>query len=441
MKFLYTSARVPGSDLSAVAEKLRPYIQHMQEVVKSGSYDFPESSINLPSDVGLQAKVAEMIKQKVSKELRYVIVVGIGGSNLGAKAVYDALYGMFDVVEPHRFPKLIWMDTTDPEFASHVAALLSKAALKPAEILVNVISKSGGTMETIANAEFLFSVLEPLLSNVWDRVVVTTDEGSPLHSIASSKQIATLPIPKVVGGRYSVFSPVGLFPLAAVGISIQEFCAGATKMRELGISDTLETNPALLSACTQYYHLLKGKPISVSFFFHPELESVGKWYRQLMAESLGKEHDIDGNKVDTGITPTVALGSTDLHSIGQLYLGGPKDKVTTFIYTEQTEASPSVPMKVEFSRLTEGLINRSFSEVMQAIYEGVKKAYTKQELPFVEVLLSRVDAHSMGEFMQFKMLEVMYLGHLMNVDAFDQPHVELYKTETQKILRAHMKNS
>jgi glucose-6-phosphate isomerase len=208
---------------------------------------------------------------------------------------------------------------------------------------------------------------------------------------------------------------------------------GASQIRTVCTNENIEENPALLSAATIFYHQKKGKNINDTFIFHPELESVGKWYRQLMGESLGKEHDLQGNVIHAGVTPTVSVGSTDLHSVGQLYLGGPRDKITTFVYTEDTTQTVRIPDTLEFP-LVEGISGKNDSDIMKAICEGTKIAYKNQGLPFMEVILEKISEKELGAFLQFKMIEMMYLGQLLNVNAFDQPHVELYKVETKRIL-------
>ena len=145
-----------------------------------------------------------------------------------------------------------------------------------------------------------------------------------------------------------------------------------------------------------------------------------------MGESLGK----DGK----GITPIISIGSADLHSVGQLYFGGPKDKFTTFIYNENNGSEINVPSGTVLG-LVPAIKGKSIRKIMRAIINGTKNAYRKQGLPYVEMVFDGVGEEEFGAFMQFKMIEMMYLGNLMGVNAFDQPHVELYKTETKKILK------
>jgi glucose-6-phosphate isomerase len=410
---------------------LEMYTVHLRQVRESRAYDASESSLNLPGDAELLERVEAVVSEKVTPALKYSVVAGIGGSNLGTKAIYDAMFGRDDVLEPERFPKMLFAETTDPEWLAKVVRLL-KTISAPEEVLVTVISKSGGTTETIANFEVIMQALHEKLGDITKRVVVITDEGSKLWDAAIVKGIAHLPIPAPVGGRYSVFSAVGLLPLRSVGVDVNRLRDGAREMLDQCFSgDNIAARSAVVLA-TQHS---RGFHINDNFFFHPELESVGKWYRQLMGESVGKEQSLNGETVHAGITPTVSLGSTDLHSVGQLYLGGPKDKLTTFVFSRQSEAV-DVPSRRVFPDLVPMIDGKSANDIMTAILEGVKIAYIKAGLPFMEVSLDEVDEQSIGAYLQFKMLEMMYLGQLLNVNSFDQPNVESYKIETKRLLEA-----
>lgn len=428
MKFLFknTSLLLPDV-INNTAKTLIPYIDTIQAVVDSKNYEAVESSINLPSDEELLKKVKELKDKKVTSKLKYIIDIGIGGSNLGTKAIYDAFYGYYDILEPNRtsHPKMIFVDTNEEAFLAKLVSFIDTLNNKE-EILVNAISKSGGTTETIANTEIVMAALEKKFSGAKDRLVITTDEGSALWNEAEKQGIDVLGLPKQVGGRYSVLSAVGLFPLAALGLDIDQLRAGAVDARTKALNKDIETNDAIISATILYLHYKNGKNINDNFFFAPQLESIGKWYRQLMGESCGK----DGK----GITPTVSLGSTDLHSVGQLYLGGPKDKTFTFVSVGKETQEATVPDTLHFP-LVEHLEGKRASTIMGAIREGVKYAYDKQEQPFMEIILDEVNEYNLGEYLQFKMTEMMYLGKLMGVNTFDQPHVELYKVETKRVLK------
>jgi len=153
-----------------------------------------------------------------------------------------------------------------------------------------------------------------------------------------------------------------------------------------------------------------------------------------MGESIGKEFNKYGKKVFSGITPTVSIGSTDLHSMAQLYLGGPYDKFTTFVRIERNNSSIKTPNLEEYSALVDKIQDKSLREMMDAIFEGIKIAFKKEKRPFTEITLPDKSEYSIGQLLQFKMMEIMYLGFLLDVNPFDQPNVEMYKTETRKIL-------
>lgn len=427
MVFSHDSSLVTKDQIETLSVPLLPYIDKLQLIADSRDYDANESSINLPFDEQILKEVKDLKEKKVSPKLKYIIDIGIGGSNLGTKAIYDAKFGSFDLLQPKRFPKMIFADTNDPQYLANLSQFLKDEINDPEEILVCTISKSGSTTETIANFEIIQNILLEKFGDISDRIVAITDFESNFWKKTQEKGISTLAIPKAVGGRYSVMSPVGLFPLLAAGLDVEALRNGAGKQRNLALSKDILQNPAALSAIILYRHYKNGIRINDNFVFSPALESLGKWYRQLMGESVGK----DGQ----GITPTVSIGSIDLHSVGQLYLGGPRDKVTTFISSVNVNEDPQIPTEMSLPGLVDNLAGIPVSKIMNAILSGVKNAYQDKSLPFMEIILPRQGEEALGEFMQFKMIEMMFLAKLMNINAFDQPNVEDYKIETKKILR------
>lgn len=416
------TAHIKESEIVQTAHSLVSYIEHLNQVANLNTYDFFESSLNLPFDTELVAHVHKVVKGLVTPKLKWVLDIGIGGSNLGTKAVYDALYGYYDLIEAERMPKLLSSDTNDSGYISKLKKLVHNIK-DPEEIIINAVSKSGSTAETVANLEILMDGAPHLKS----RLVVTTNFESDLWVQVQNLGIKCLPIPDKVGGRYSVFSAVGLFPLMCVGVNILELLEGAMEMRAKCITSDPLKNPAVVSAVALYLNYSNGKRINDNFIFHPELESLGKWYRQLMGESIGKK--------GVGITPTVSIGSTDLHSMGQLYLGGPKDKFFTFISTAGHSTGTSIPANPSVPLVVEELRGKSTQEIMAAIFKGVKTTYDKNHIPYMEIELQSISERSLGKFLQLKMVEMMYLGKLLKVNAFDQPNVEAYKTETLRLLR------
>ena len=399
----------------------------------SKGYDDDRASINLPYDKDMLSKVRQAVEDKSQLNPEYLIVIGIGGSNLGTMAVQEAVLGKFyNQLDPN--VKVLYADTVDSDLVNAIVKMVEPTLERDCNIILNVVSKSGTTTETAANLEVIIDSLRRHRKEYGNYVVVTTDEDSKLWNLALKEGFSVLKIPKKVGGRYSVFSPVGLFPLGLLGIDIERLLDGARSMRDACINVDIEQNLAALGAAIQYQHYKSGKNITDLFLFSNDLESVGKWCRQLIAESLGKEFNKKGERLNVGVTPTVSIGSTDLHSMAQLYLGGPYDKFTTFVRVENNSSQINVPRLEGYSELVSGIQGRSLKDIMDAILEGTKGAFRKGGRPFFEITLPDKSEHSIGQFLQFKMIETIYLAYLLDVNPFDQPNVESYKRETRKIL-------
>lgn len=437
IKLLYKdSLFLNEGEMYEQSKALVPYLSSLAGIVEKGGYDAPECSLNLCSDRERVQKAEELAASLGNERLKYVIIAGIGGSNLGISAVYEALFGRTDLFLS-RTPKLIFADTNNPREMELVKHVLEKNISDSREVVLNVITKSGTTTETVANAGFLFDILKHKFGEkvAAERTVVTTDDSSLLGQIAFEKGMHVLAIPPNVGGRYSVFSAVGIFPLALVGVNIQELLDGARMMRGACIKNDGLENKALFGAIAAYFYSKKKLNMYNSFFFNSELESLGKWWRQLSAESLGKRYSQDGSSVYAGTMPIVSIGSTDLHSMVQLYFGGPKDKFTNFIYTKAGSGRASVPPEHPFTKLSPDISGKDFSDIMDAILSGTKEAYKEHALPFMETVLPNIDEYSIGQFLQLKMIETMFLAKLWNINAFDQPEVESYKKFTKELLK------
>lgn len=437
IKILYqTSLSLNESEMHEQAKALVPYLSSLGSIVEKGGYDAPECSLNLVSDNEQMQKIKTLVAEVGGERLKYVVVIGIGGSNLGTAAVYEALYKKTDLFLS-RVPKLLFADTNNPYEMELMKQVLEKNVSDSREVVLNIITKSGTTTETIANAGFLFDILKQKFGEkeVLKRTVVTTDEKSSLGQIAFERGMHVLSIPPNVGGRYSVFSAVGFFPLALAGANINELAEGAHTMRGACLKQNGMENKAVFGAVATYLHSKKKLNIYNSFFFNSEFESIGKWWRQLSAESLGKRYSTDGASIYAGMTPVVSIGSTDLHSMVQLYFGGPKDKFTNFIYTVAGAGRAAVPPDHPFMKFAPDISGKDFTDIMDAILGGTKEAYKEHTLPFMETVLPNIDEYSIGQFLQLKMIETMLLAKLWNINAFDQPEVESYKKFTKELLK------
>ncbi|MBT5808212.1 hypothetical protein HOI18_02950 [Candidatus Uhrbacteria bacterium] len=431
MKFSSNVAGVDESDIQSVADTLADYREHLAEIATRVDYKDPEASLQLPFDDDLLEQVRNLGKSIQTSTLQYVIVVGIGGSNLGTKAIYDSIAGSMNLLVD-RLPKLLFLDTVSDDQMTGVTQRLIRMHSKD-DFAILSISKSGGTTEVIANTEVLWKILGDHFGDISDRITTITTEGSALWKAAATKGLGKIAIPENVGGRYSVFSAVGLLPLYLANIDLDQIRKGARDAIKDGTHTNLKKNHAMVSAIHTHLHAQQGRNIHNSFLFAPKLEALGKWYRQLMGESIGKEQDLDGNTVNAGVTPIVSIGSTDLHSMAQLYYGGPDDKFTNIIYSFKGDINV-VPHSLQMPRLVKNVQGKSLERISEAIVGGVKTAYTAKNRPFIEIDLQGVTPRELGYYLQFRMIEMMYLAKLMNVNAFNQPAVETYKEATRKLL-------
>jgi len=431
ISFSFKDSLISKEEIDSESKRMDAEIKSMNRASSSG-YEDDRSSINLPEDKKLLSSVRGAISKKMKLKPKCIVVVGIGGSNLGTVAVQEAVLGkLHNQMNPKI--KIIYADTVDTCLISDIKKIISSMLKNGENVIINGVSKSGATTETIANFEVLVGVLKKYRNDYEEQVVVTTDRNSKYWSLALKNGFDVLEIPKKVGGRYSVFSPVGLFPLGMVGVNIKKLLSGAASMKKKCLVSP-KYNPAAVSAIIHFLHYKKGVNISDLFLFGNDFESIGKWNRQLMGESIGKEYNLRNERVNCGMTPTVSIGSTDLHSMAQLYLGGPYDKLTTFVKVSKASPSVKVPDFKEYSELVESINGKKLSSIMDAIMEGVKYSYRKGKRPFTEIILPDKSENSVGQFLQFKMMEMMCLGSLLGVNPFDQPNVEDYKKETKNIL-------
>lgn len=413
MELIYkNTSQTTDKLIISYSDILLPYLEKLKRIYKEKKFTNPESAINFLSDEPGVQKVFELqheLNQKTN-QLKLLIVIGIGGANLGSKAIYDAFLGFFDNLAPLDYPKVIYIDTIHPGQHVRLKKYIETMELTPNEILINVISRSGTTLETNLNFQQLLEIMPQLAQ----RVIVTTKKDTPLWQLAHDQNMHTLEVPEKVSGRFSVFSAIGLLPMLLSNLDIIDFIEGGIEALHNCLNKNLLENPAIISASIIYNNYRKKHNLYNLFTFHPELETLGKWNRQLMAESLGKEVDTNNKPIHTGITPFVSIGTIDLHSTFQLYMTGPKDKMTCFLWCKNIiETNPT----------------------LKAILTGVKIAYTKRNLQYYELVLPNLSMHSLGNFMQYKMLETMFLAQLLNINAFDQPAVEEYKAEAKKYLK------
>ncbi len=397
----------------------------------SGAMGFFE----LPYDEGALTKTRE-VADEIRHRFDNVVVLGIGGSALGATTIRDALLGPFwneqSDAERGGFPRLYVVDNAD---ADTLGDLLSH--LDAGRTLFNVISKSGSTAETVAS----YLIVEGRLR---DRVgedqagahfLFTTDaERGPLRQVAEEDGIPTLEIPENVGGRFSVLSPVGTFPAALSGVDVDAMMAGAVAMDARCRTPTLSDNPAgLFATLLHAADTETGRPIHVLMPYADRLRSLGLWFQQLWAESLGKAVDLRGEEVHTGPTPLAALGASDQHAQVQLFMEGPHDKVVVFV-SAPCSTDLIIPSHRKHVSGMGYLAGHTLGGLLDAERRATGEALRQRGRPNMTVEVGTIDAYGLGQI--FMMLEIatVYAGALYGVDPLVQPGVELGKELTYGLL-------
>jgi glucose-6-phosphate isomerase len=411
----FDDKRVSEKTLTTNIKKLKDYRAKIAENNKSNDTSVSEYSLYHCRDFAVHEKLSELKKQY--KEVKHVVLIGIGGSSLGLEAIHAVL--------DNGSHKLSVLDTV----SAHEVDLVVRDVLKLKkvnQVAICVISKSGKTTETLANASVVIDALKVTFGEgVYKQVIFIGEDKTPMMAYAKKKGMTQVFMPAIIGGRYSVATVVGLVPLTLLGHDVDDFIAGYLDASE----DSYESLVAESAARLAIYHQLK-YPHYNFFAFEPRLEKLGRWYRQLFAESLGKETDINTKPVKFAMVPTIST-AVELHSVGQLYMSGVPATLTDFV----TFDDELIDIKIaKANKLATEIHGYTLQEVATALYGGVMAAYQERNLPYRATIFEESLAYSLGLFMAMRLREVMYTAHLLGVNAFDQPNVELYKIKTKEIL-------
>jgi len=394
-------------------------LQSRRQAGDIGFYDLPHQDTT-----ALQETAAE-----VAERFDTFVVLGIGGSSLGGRALITALrhpwHTMLPVDGREGRPRVFFLDNIDPDTHAGLFDLLDLE-----RTCFNAISKSGTTAET--NAQFLLfrDRLQAALGPAYrDHLILTTDrQRGNFRKIADEEHIRSFVIPDNVGGRFSVFTPVGLLPAAVSGIDIDRLLAGAAAMAARCENDDLWANPAYLNAVCHYLlDVRRGKSMAVMMSYSDGLLSVADWFRQLWAESLGKRKSLDGRDVYTGPTPITALGVTDQHSQLQLYSEGPNNKTFTFLKVESFRTAMPVPTAYESMNDLSYLGGHSLEELLTAEREATQYSLTQCRRPNCSITLPSVTEETVGQLLFMLEAQTALSGGLYNINPFDQPGVEMSK--------------
>ncbi|MBI4124520.1 MAG: glucose-6-phosphate isomerase [Deltaproteobacteria bacterium] len=380
ISFDFSKCSLKDSEMEALSKEVAKARATLKKERESGAVGFWA----LPFDEDLLIRC-----RNVAKDIRYrfqnLIVLGIGGSSVGLRALSRALWPSDNRL------RLLIQESPDPQSVEKILK-----AIDLNRTCINVISKSGATIETTTLLDHFLTALKDKVGEKWrDHVVVTTEQNKgKLFGLVEKEKLIHFEIPENVDGRFSVFSAVGLFPLTCIGVNTQKLLKGAAR--------AVDNHDNACRNGTIHYLLNKnhGKTISVMMTYGDALKEFGGWYAQLWAESLGKE--------GKGQTPLACQGPQDQHSLAQLFLDGPKDKVVTFIKV--------APQRGD--KLGE-LMERECNATAQACFES--------GCPSVTITLPSLDEETLGELLMTHQIQTAFTGHLMGINPYDQPAVERIK--------------
>lgn len=401
-------------------EALSPKLDALRSKIKEWYNSPTPHFLNLPRTTDL-----EEIKrrgQEFARNFKHTVVFGIGGSSLGGEMLLRTL--------GHHNPrnKVKFYDNVDPSTLSELSSIDWR------ETLLLVISKSGNTAETLSQFLTVLPRMERWLGE--DKVsdhtlIITENPDGALHELANRLGISVVEHPPV-GGRFSVLSVVGLLPAYISGVDIDGLMEGARAMAKRCSENNMLDNPAFFNGATHYLHAKKGRSITLMMPYSDNMRLIVNWFRQLWAESLGKV-DPDGNCV--GLTPMEAHGVTDQHSVLQLLLDGPDDKVVTFLTDpSQRYEGQRVPMRFQEIPAITPLAGHTIGELFISEMKATRTSHTNRKRPNRTIALLDRDAYALGELIILLEMETTVVGELLGVDPFDQPAVEESKVLTRQYL-------
>lgn len=375
--------------------------------------------LSLPEDISPQLDRIE----KTAKHLRSVsdttVVIGIGGSYLGAKAVIEALSHSFLILQKTKHHEILYAgQNICEEYMSDLLEILDGRNYS-----IIVISKSGTTTEPAIAFRILKDHLERKAGKAVaaDRIIAITDSSKgALRALAETNGYETFVIPDNIGGRYSVLTPVGLLPIAVSGIDIRAIVKGAIAMEEITRKNrNASGNPALMYAAARNLILQGGRPVEILVGFAPRLHYLSEWWKQLYGESEGKE--------GKGIFPVSVDFTTDLHSLGQYIQEGQRILFETMISIKNPGKKLTIPREKDDSDQLNYLAGRRLSEVNHNAETGTILAHNDGNVPVIRIDVPELDEFYIGQLIYFFEIACAVSGYILDVNPFDQPGVEAYK--------------
>lgn len=409
LSFSRNFAFEPTTEHQRIMDTAFSVVTDEKESGRIGYYTLPKSAAALVDETASLAQENTLLR---SGAIKNIVVIGIGGSSLGIKAVDSLLKTKKGERE------LFFFENSDPVDISRTLSKLTKE-----ESLFIVISKSGSTIETTSIFKTVISHFALDLDGAdRERVMVITDAGSSLSQFAGAYGIKEFNIPENVGGRFSVLSAVGIVPLTLAGYDTKALLGGADAFLERFLAK--EEMHLLEKACFYYEHA-KQNPINVLFSYANDLENLTKWYVQLWGESLGK---IDAFENSVGMTPIGLIGAVDQHSFLQLLIEGPKDKTVTFIGIDDFENGLTIPdVSLKHIEKTDFVNSKTFNALINAQCDATRQSLVQSGVAVDSIVLDKVDEANIGTMIIYYELLTSLVGAMLMVNTYDQPGVELGK--------------
>ena len=361
-------------------------------------------------------ELARIIKdaQYVRDNFDILVVCGIGGSYLGARCALEALNGL---KSDDKLEIIFMGQTFSPNYVAQVMNYL-----KGKNFAINVISKSGTTTETSISFRLLKELLEKQVGKEKARkaIYATTDkEKGALKTLCNNEGYATYVLPGDIGGRYSVFTAVGTFPLACAGIDVEKLLEGARKAREEAQDLPLKDNKCYQYALMRDYMYHHNKPVEMYVTYEPQMSQISEWLKQLFGESEGKEHK--------GLFPSSATFSTDLHSLGQFVQDGTPLLFETILNVKEPKQDVVIPHDNDDLDGLNYLEGKNLAFVNQKAFEGTLKAHEDGDVPCNVIYIDKLDEFNLGYLFYFFMRACAMSAYMLDINPFNQPGVEVYK--------------
>jgi glucose-6-phosphate isomerase len=421
----HTERWIENEELIAFAQQSARHLDSLNAGTGAGN-DFL-GWLSLPDDIISQLDRIEKIARHLRSVSDVTIVIGIGGSYLGARAVIDALSHSFSTMVKAKHHQIIYAGQNICE--DYLADLMDIIDGRNYSIIV--ISKSGTTTEPAIAFRIFKDHIERKSGKAVaaDRIIAITDKSrGALRTLADINGYETFIIPDNIGGRYSVLTPVGLLPIAVSGLDIRALIKGAKSMEQITRKNkNAVTNPALLYAAARNLIHRTGRPVELLANFSSRLHYIAEWWKQLYGESEGKE--------GKGIFPASVDFTTDLHSLGQFVQEGPRILFETMISVSNTRKILTIPVEKDDHDQLNYIAGKRLSEVNQMAETGTALAHNDGDVPIITITLPELDEYYIGQLIYFFEIACAVSGYILDVNPFDQPGVEAYKSNMFALLK------